>query len=214
MKRRCPQCGTDVVRRIEREGNLERLLNALGVRPFRCQICTHGFRAFSPGIRSGPVDRRQYLRLSTHVRATIIDKPSRGDEVVTDLSMGGCRLKIQTPLSPGTLFHLQLRPSEPEQVITLQAVLVRFADADSMGLEFLALEPRQKRQLIEFVQHLLMSQTPRRYTPRFSPARPSPSNQNPFASAVQQNRPLAFRDSHLHEHVIDEARPAQTDGPQ
>ncbi len=154
---KCPQCGTDAVRLIRAGGAVERLFSLVRRYSFRCQLCTHGFRAFSLLARLPKTERRQYDRLPTEVRATVMGKTSHGDDLVTDLSMGGCSLKTNAPLATGALLHLGLQPSDRERPIMIQTVIVRSVHADSLGLEFLDFEPRQKRYLSRFIRYLSVS---------------------------------------------------------
>jgi hypothetical protein len=165
---KCPQCGTDAVRRIRQGGAAERLLSLLSRYSFRCQLCGHGFRAFSRAPLP-KTERRQYDRLPAEVRATVMGKAWHGDDLVTNLSMGGCSLKTNAPLAAGALLHLGLQPSDREGPIMIQTVIVRSVRADSLGLEFLDFEPRQKRYLSRFIRYLLMGNSPSRESePRLS----------------------------------------------
>ena len=157
MKPICPQCGSDAVRRISQHGAADRLFGLLRFRPFRCQLCTHRFRALARGRRHAKVDRRQYDRMTTQVRARILGKPAFEEDLITDLSMDGCRLKTKAPLTSGAFLHLRLRTSDHEPPITVQAAMVRSVYADSVGLEFIDLDARQKSLLSRFVQALLVS---------------------------------------------------------
>jgi hypothetical protein len=144
-----------VVRRVERDGFLELLFSLIRFRPFRCQLCTYRFRRFAFGARYSKVDRRQYERLATQVQARIMGKPTRGDDLVTDLSMDGCRLKTDTPLIAGAFLHLRLRMSNLEPPIIVQTAMVRSVYSDSVGLEFLDFDAKQKDHLSQFVRDLL-----------------------------------------------------------
>ncbi|HJU05212.1 MAG TPA: PilZ domain-containing protein [Nitrospiraceae bacterium] len=163
---KCPRCGSGAVQRVRRIGAMELMSTFVRWCPFRCQVCTHRFHRFALAPRCWKADRRQYERLVTHVRAMIIGKPSRGNDLVVDLSLGGCRLKTDSPLPAGSFLHLRLQPPEPQRPITIQTVVVRSVYSDSLGLEFLGLDPKQKQHLSRFVRELLTSRSPsRRYKP-------------------------------------------------
>ena len=124
MKRRCPHCGLDTVRRIRRKGRLDFLLTMMGVWPFRCQHCAYRFRRLTPAARFTKTDRREYERLPTEIGATISGKPSGECDQIVDLSMGGCRIKTQMALPPSALLHLQLALPDRERVVTVQTAMV------------------------------------------------------------------------------------------
>ncbi|MGH7232156.1 MAG: PilZ domain-containing protein [Nitrospiraceae bacterium] len=154
---KCPWCGSAAVRRVRRVGALELLSSLMRLCPFRCQLCTYRFHRFSLAPRCWKHDRRQYDRLPTQVRATIVGRPSQENEVVTDLSIGGCRLRTEISLLAGAFLHLQLQPTDGERAITVQTVVVRSVYSDALGLQFLGLDPKQKQHLSRFVRDLLAS---------------------------------------------------------
>jgi hypothetical protein len=166
---KCPRCGSATVQRVRRIGALEFISTFVRWCPFRCQVCAQRFHRFALAPRCWKADRRQYERLVIHIRAMIIGKPSCGNELVTDLSLGGCRLKTDSRISEGSFLHLRLQPPEPTRPITIQTVVVRSVYSDSLGLEFLGLDPRQKQYLSRFVSELLTSRSPsRKYKPHLT----------------------------------------------
>jgi hypothetical protein len=158
MRPWCPRCGTDTVRRVHRQGVLELLSALVRVLSFRCQLCTHRFRAltFASFPFHSHVDRREYVRLATEVKAAIVGDPPRVLDMVTDLSMGGCTLKTSAPLSTGARLHLQLQPSQKEPVITVETAMVRWVRDYTVGLQFLEFKPDDKLRLSLFVRGLLV----------------------------------------------------------
>lgn len=70
---RCPKCGRHIVRRSHRIGVVERLLSAVYVYPFRCQLCGRRFRALQRGKRYvvQPAERREYERVGLRARAAV-----------------------------------------------------------------------------------------------------------------------------------------------
>ena len=75
MKQQCPKCGTDFVQRIRPDGVLERLACLLFIYPFRCQLCTHRFRAFLP---SAAVLGQKPQHLIRYVAAMIVERARVG----------------------------------------------------------------------------------------------------------------------------------------
>ena len=57
--RRCPECGSDEVRRSHMRGVFERgILRLIGVRAFRCDSCDHRHFAFERALERDAEKRR------------------------------------------------------------------------------------------------------------------------------------------------------------
>lgn len=157
----CPQCGTPFVRVTHHQGRLEPLLRWFSVYPFRCQVCTNRFVALRRGIKDATqsFDRREYKRLPTHFPAVFAANQLSLDEVVTDLSMGGCSVRTTQPLARGTFVELLLKPSTREPGIKVETAIVCCVRPSAVGVKFLELEPQEKTRLSRVVHSLLLSQT-------------------------------------------------------
>jgi hypothetical protein len=158
MKPECPQCHADLVRRISQSGPVERLLNFFSIYSFRCQLCAYRYRRLAVGHNNIAAisDKRQFERLPTNVSAIIVGAQGRSQDVITDLSMGGCTLRTTTPLPKGAFLHLNLQPSGDESTILVETAMVRSVRPDCVGLEFLEFEGEQKERLARFVRSLLL----------------------------------------------------------
>ena len=159
MKPECPECHADIARRIAQSGPVERLLNLFSIYSFRCQLCAHRYRKLvvGPDKTALPSDKRQFERLPTHVRAIIIGAQGRSEDLITDLSMGGCTLQTTSALTKGAFLHLNLQPSDHESVILVETAMVRSVRPQSVGLEFLEFEGGHKERLARFVRGLLLT---------------------------------------------------------
>ena len=159
MKPECPQCHAPIARRIIQSGSVERLLNLFSIYSFRCQLCAFRYRKFVLGADGIALssDKRQFERLPTNVRATIVGPQGRSEDMITDLSMGGCTLQTTTVLTKGTFLHLNLQPSERDAAIVVETAMVRSVRSASVGLEFLEFEGGQKERLAQFVRGLLLT---------------------------------------------------------
>lgn len=157
MKPECPQCHAEIARRISQSGPVERLLNFFTIYSFRCQLCAHRFRRLAPGMdgRSHSLDKRQFERLPARVRATIVGAQGQSEDLVTDLSIGGCTLQTRAPLTKGTFLHLGLKSSDDEPAILVETAMVRSVRPEAVGLEFLEFEGGQKERLGRLVCNLL-----------------------------------------------------------
>jgi c-di-GMP-binding flagellar brake protein YcgR len=158
----CPICGAPFVRVTYQEGAVERLLSCANVFPFRCQLCTNRFRAFSSGARHNTqaFDRRQYTRLTASIEAQILD-PNQPPVTnrITDISMDGCTLQT-TGLSKGAFVGLLLKPTVEEETIHIETAMVCSVRPSSMGIRFLEVLPEYHRRLSQVVLGLLVSQSP------------------------------------------------------
>lgn len=59
-----------------------------------------------------------------------------GDGAILDLSLGGCRLRSETPLIRGLEYHLILQISTEQPPIPVEAAVVRWTDDKTYGLKF------------------------------------------------------------------------------
>ena len=159
MHPECPHCHSDIARRISLSGPVERLSNFFSVYTFRCQVCGYRFRCRVTGaaIPALPADKRQFERLPTHVPATIVGAHQRSEDIITDLSLGGCTLRTSSALGRGAFVHLGLYPSAHEPAILIETAMVRSIRPQAVGLEFLEFEGRQKQRLGQFIKALLLT---------------------------------------------------------
>lgn len=159
MKPECPQCHADIARRIRPSGPVERLLNFFSIYSFRCQLCAYRYRIFFFGADhiALPFDKRQFERLPTNVRAIIVGAQGRSEDVITDLSMGGCTLQTTSLLTKGAFLHLHLQPSDEKSAILVETAMVRSVRPECVGLEFLEFEGGHKERLARFVRDLLLT---------------------------------------------------------
>ena len=157
MEPRCPQCGKDFVRRSHRQGKIEQFLSLVYVYPFRCQLCTHRFRSLQWGTRytRQSVDQRQYDRIPVRIPVSFSGDQTKGQGVLTDLSMGGGTLETDATLTSGALLQVSLQPSERDSHMTVEAAVVRSVRASSVGLEFLRIQPADRESLRQFVFRIL-----------------------------------------------------------
>jgi hypothetical protein len=159
MKPECPQCHATIVRRISQPGPVERLFNFFSIYSFRCQLCAHRYRRLSVGANNVAAisEKRQFERLRTNVRAIIVGSQGRSEDLITDLSMGGCTLQTTASLTKGAFLHLNLQPSGDESAIVVETAMVRSVRPECVGLEFLEFEGEQKDRLARFVRSLLLT---------------------------------------------------------
>lgn len=156
----CPQCGTTFVRVIHQPAVGEAVMQFLRFYPFRCQLCTYQFRAFRPGAANATqaFDRRQYKRLPTSCWATLVTDLLTPKEMILDISMGGCTVRMESPLPMGTFLGVQLQSSEQDASIAVGTAMVRTVRRNSVGIQFLELDRDEKARLSRFIHGLLLTQ--------------------------------------------------------
>ena len=157
MEVRCPRCGKDFVRRVQRDGLAEIVASVVYLYPFSCQLCAHRFRAWQWGIRDTrqPIDRRRYERLSVNFPMTFSTDTGGGNGTTLDISMGGCAFKTESAAPPGTVTQLQLHAPGLERPLVVDAAVVQSVRSMYVGTEFLRLRPEEQYRLTQFVAGML-----------------------------------------------------------
>ena len=163
MEPHCPRCRQDIVQRIRRQGLLEYLLSIAYIYPFRCQVCSHRFRAFQWGVRyvKQALEKRQHDRLVTRFQITFSGNGIDGSGVVTLVSLGGCAIETDTKLSSGQILRLQLKPSDRDPAVAVDAAVVRGIRSPLVGLQFLRFRMEERERLSQFVRGLRATQQQR-----------------------------------------------------
>ena len=90
--------------------------------------------------------------------ATLVTDLLSPREMVTDISMGGCSVRMESPLPMGTFLGLQFQTVERGPGITVSTAMVRSVRERSVGIQFLEIERDQKTKLSQYVHGLLLSQ--------------------------------------------------------
>lgn len=154
----CPKCGRDFVQRAHREALLDRLLSAVFIHPFRCQLCTHRFRRLHWGRRYAKAgsDKRQYQRLLTQIPVSFTGEQIAGEGLTRDISMGGCGLESKTYAPTGTLLQVHLSFVDQEPPVMVEAAAVRMSRANVLGIEFLRLSSQERNRLAQYIRELLL----------------------------------------------------------
>lgn len=152
----CPNCSTDYVNSVGRQGIIERLLSIFCVY-LRCQICGYRFRSWRWGgkYKRSEEDRREYERLPCNFSVSIGGDNLHGVGSVVDLSVGGCSLHTETPLLEGTTLRLALQISTDLLPLTVEAAIVRSVHGNRVGVEFIRIQQSERERLQLFVRGLL-----------------------------------------------------------
>ena len=163
MEPHCTRCRQDIVQRIRRQGLLEYLLSIAYIYPFRCQVCSHRFRTFQWGVRyvKQTLEKRRHDRLVTRFQITFSGNGIDGSGVVTLVSLGGCAIETDTKLSSGQILRLQLKPSDRDPAVAVDAAVVRGIRSPLVGLQFLRFRMEERERLSQFVRGFRATQQQR-----------------------------------------------------
>jgi len=153
----CPGCERQFVRRSRRHGVVEHVLSFILLFPFRCQLCTRRFLAFSGKIHHVPL--REYVRVPIRLPVSYgtmdASQSVHGEGVTLNLSIRGCRLESDPPLKQGAALRLELQTGEREGQIAIQSAVVRSAQDKWAGIEFLEIQKDDEIKLGRFKEKLL-----------------------------------------------------------
>lgn len=157
---RCPRCGQDIVQRISRQGLLERLLSIAYIYPFRCQVCSHRFRTFQWGVRyvKQVIEKPQHDRVVTRFQITFSGNGVDGSGTVTLVSLVGCAIETDSKLSSGQILKLQLKTSDRDPAVAVDAAVVRGIRSPIVGLQFLRFRMEERERLSQYVRDLRATQ--------------------------------------------------------
>ncbi len=157
MSLECPKCGKEGGNRLHRGGVFERLLSCVYIYPYRCVACWRRFRALRWGTRyvRKQANRRSHRRFQTHLPVVFSCGQTHGEGVVTNIAMGGCRLKTDVKLTEDTPLELKLQVPGSETEIRVAKATVRSVGSFFAGLSFARLAGAEKKQLRCFLVQLM-----------------------------------------------------------
>ena len=146
------------MRRSSRVGALERLISAFYVYPFRCQRCTHRFRALNWGHRYPHPrgERRDYERIAIRLPARLTAGTESADAETTDLSVSGCAVRTDAHFPPGTEVSFTLRLGSGGKPVEIAEAVVRAANEGRVSLQFVHVGVEEQRRLAEFIHDVAL----------------------------------------------------------
>ena len=161
MSVQCRRCGKGSANRLHRGAVFGHLLSLVYIYPYRCRGCWRRFRAFQWGTRyvKKQANRRGHRRLQTHLPVLFSSGDTHGEGIVTDIAMGGCRLKTGFKLTADTPLELKLQVPEGETEIRVGRATVRSVESFFAGLSFAHLAGAEKKRLRRFLVQLMTSES-------------------------------------------------------
>jgi len=154
----CPQCGMWLVRAAPRRGLFEHLLRLMAIGPLRCQLCTHRFLAV---LRQADHSHgRDYERIL--VQYEVSYRPAfTGEHVqplegtMSALSIRGGTINARVSVPKGNCLRLDVRVSDLEPPIQIDAAMVRTVNGTRLGLMFSTIRPEEEERLRRHMMTLL-----------------------------------------------------------
>lgn len=74
-----------------------------------------------------------------------------GEGALVDLSIGGCRLVSELPLTIGQEYNLIFQISTERPPIPVDAAVVRWTDDSTYGLKFISIDPHDESRIHELL---------------------------------------------------------------
>ena len=148
----CPQCWRDEAFRSRPQSLRELAASWVRFVPFFCRSCGHRFLAWA-GIRTtfgSILDRREHLRIPVRLRLSFSGGKIRGEGMVADISLGGCVITSDTPVSVDDIYYLEIVVSEQEPPIEVPAI-VRSVGARGVAFKFLR-KAQENKRLLSFIR--------------------------------------------------------------
>ncbi len=144
------------MRRSHRNGFPERLLSLFYIYPFRCQACGYRFLALRWGRRYTRLreERREHERLALSVPVMLSGVSGVAPGRVTEISIDGCTVATEAPLSEGALVQMMLHVTPGAAPIAVEAAVLGVLPHGG-GLHFVRIQPEEGDRLRQFVADLL-----------------------------------------------------------
>lgn len=110
------------------------------------------------------IERRKHPRIFTPPGALFsfkrlfqrveIDEHTEGEGTLVDLSLGGCRLSSDVPLTIGERHHLILQVSKKSCPIIVETAVAQWIHEHTHGLKFTSMQPIHESHLRELLSEL------------------------------------------------------------
>jgi len=88
------------------------------------------------------VESRSHARKVVGLRMIILGKLGFARGEVTNISSGGCGLRLTKPLRPGQYITLLVYPNDRSRAVQIDLARVKWVKARGAGVEFLSVSPQ------------------------------------------------------------------------
>lgn len=113
----CPQCWRREVLQSRPQSLGELVASWVRVVPFSCRSCGYRFLEWvgMRGMAGFLPDRRRHLRVPVRLSLSFSGGKVRGKGTVIDISLGGCKIQSDVPVTVDDIYYLEILVSEQEQ---------------------------------------------------------------------------------------------------
>jgi hypothetical protein len=101
------------------------------------------------------VDRREYERVPVRLPATFVSPHQSGEGEISDLSLGGCTMHTETPVTSGDALRLSFHLPRAPVPIVIDVALVRATLPGAVGLHFERISAPEHARLRELMGALV-----------------------------------------------------------
>jgi hypothetical protein len=118
--------------------------------------------AQNPSQRRRMIELRKHPRIFTPASALVSfkrlvvpvrsEEESEGEATLLELSLGGCRIQSDVPLSLGKEYSLILQFSGEKKPVRIETAIVRWVKDGTYGLKFMALPLKEESRIKELVK--------------------------------------------------------------
>jgi len=161
MRRQCPQCGECKANRIHRRTVLDYLLSLCFIYSYSCRACSQPFTAVwssygifkrrksNGGVKSPA--RRKHRRFETSFTVVFSWEGTEAEGIVSDIGLGGCRMKSDMELPEGSCLKLKLQVPGSKPEIKVENAVIRTIEKGSFGLRFARVLGDEKKRLCQYL---------------------------------------------------------------
>jgi hypothetical protein len=113
----------------------------------------------SPGprsaqLKSDPSERRTQPRFTAQFRSTFVSSHHEGQGRTLDLSMSGCKIESDTPVTKGVAFECRLHVPGLDWPLRVDEAVIRWVAGNTFGLEFTRLLPEEQAKLKTVIENI------------------------------------------------------------
>jgi PilZ domain len=99
---------------------------------------------------TGHMEKRKHVRVSVEYALSLLGERVRGEGIVQDLSVAGCRAHMSANITPGDSVGLLIDVPRYDNPLHVDVAIVRWAKEQEFGMEFLRV-PTDSQQRIQDV---------------------------------------------------------------
>lgn len=102
------------------------------------------------------MEKRRQPRFTTQFKSSFSTSTTHeeGQGRTLDISRGGCKVQSPIRVTPGMRFECRLYVPGLDWPLRVDEAVVRWADGEVFGMEFVRLRPEEQAKLIQFLTEL------------------------------------------------------------